>query len=438
MNKIINNSLVTSLVVSILLGVFFLYSYETNVVLFLFNCLTIISYYIVLKVEFQNNNKTVLKLIFITLIYQFITITALTQLYISYNGVPFSFTARDSLTYDLLAKDYLNNSFSTAISLLVGDLPLDDLGFPVYLSFVYRLSSDPLLSRYLLIIVIILITVIVYKISQNYLSNRYAFMAAISISIANFNTLYASNGLKELFMELILMTSFYYLLRFINDHKNIYLFIAILISLLLFFFRIPMVLMFFVTIAISFLFYKGKKPVFIIFLSFIIVVSTYFLYNYFSEAINRFTEMSTEDAVEKSAEYVGESGPFTFFVSIIAGLFGPLPTLFPKFGKEDLSFIGGVLVFRVFLSGYIFASIYYIYKNRISKMYPLIIYPLITIISLILISEVYEFRFHLPHIALFFILGFYGIENQLLKGVRLTYINIIQVILIIYWNFGRM
>jgi len=436
-NNLLKTAFITSIIVSILLGAFLLFSNYSNLPFFIFNFLTTFSFYVVLIASYRKITHNYLGLITTTVIYQTIAITALTQLYISYTGHPFSLMARDSLTYDWLATENINLPFLDAVKAIASELAIDDLGFPTYLSFAYRLSLNPLLARYFLIIVIILISIFVYKIGQNYLSNRYAYLASIAVSISNFSVLYASNGTKELFMILILMASFHYFLRYMKRREIKYLIVAVLVSFLLIFFRIPMVFFFLMTIAISFLFHKGNKSVFVVFLSIVIFSSIFLLYNYYSRSIDRFADISTEDAVERSAGFVGHSGLFTFFVSIVSGVIGPLPTLFPKLGKEDISFIGAAVVLRVFLAGYIISTVYYVYKNRESKFYPIIIYPLITISALLVISEVFEFRFHLPHVPLLIILGFYGIENGLLKGKKLLYINVILVLIIIYWNFGR-
>lgn len=440
MNQLIKNTLYLYFLLTFFFLLFYSLYFFNKYELFIVNFSLSLLYYILLFLYYNYNNcnyNYILTLILITFFFQLISVTALTQIYINKFGRPFSFTASDSLSYDLISREYLHLTFYETVVKYFTELPIDDVGFPTFLSLIYRISANPLLSRYVIIIFICLSTFIFYRVSLFYLSKKYSLISSMAFSLSNYTTLYASNGLKEHLMILIFLISLYLFLVYININKNKYLFWSILLSSLLLFFRIPVVFFLLITISITVLF-KNKRNSILMLITFISIISSiYILYSYFTNEITRFTELTGEETLEKTSFFVNKSGLFTLLTAIISGLIGPFPTLIPKPGKEDVFFIGSALLFRNLLGLHIITTIIVSIKNKFLIFYPIILYPLITIISLISISQVFEFRFHIVHFPLFIILGFYSMENKLVTSKSFIMYYVFVIVLIIYWNIGR-
>lgn len=438
MNRILNYSFIGYFLILFILS-YLNYSYiQDNFQIYLFNAFFFLAYYSILVICYNWPIRRVRHLVFVVLIYNLVFVSILTQLFFSHHGNYFSFNAIDSIYYHELASSYLNLPFFDSVIALFQEVPIDDFGFPFFLSIAYRIFDNPLAARYLMIVITVANSVLIFKNGNYFLTRRFSFLAALIVTISQMTVLYESNGLKELFMMHILLFSFYFFNVFQERRKIRHLIYSILISLILLFFRIPLAFLFLLSISLTMIFVNKFNHGYKLFLYIIIAVTSLILYLYFQVEVYRFLDISSETALLRVSESVKQEGLFVQVVSILTGLIGPFPTLMPISEKLDVSLISGGLVLRVFLAIHIVIGVFYVITKRMVYLFPFVVFIVVTIVSLISISEVFEYRFHLPHYPFLILTGLFAVQNRYISERMIIAFSFVVVSIVLYWNFGRL
>jgi len=134
---------------------------------------------------------------------------------------------------------------------------------------------------------------------------------------------------------------------------------------------------------------------------------------------------------------------FTYSVNILAQLIGPLPSVNSNM-RPLLSFYSAGLIYRVIIAIPFWIGVYYLWKHKISILFPLLIFVLFEMSSLALILEGLELRKSLPHLPFVYIISFWFLDKFDLRLALINrqkvknLINIFILIafgIIIYWNF---
>jgi hypothetical protein len=135
---------------------------------------------------------------------------------------------------------------------------------------------------------------------------------------------------------------------------------------------------------------------------------------------------------------------FTYLVNALSSIFGPFPTLSSQ--KVHLSFFTPGLIFKILISVPFCFGVIYIFKNNFYKIYPMIAFALLEMLSLTYILESLELRKSLPHFPLVYIVAFtfiYQYDGKIFISFK-TYswykkmfnvVAFVLCVLIVYWNF---
>lgn len=135
---------------------------------------------------------------------------------------------------------------------------------------------------------------------------------------------------------------------------------------------------------------------------------------------------------------------FTYLVNTIAGLIGPFPTLLPN-EKTLLSFYAPGLIYKIFISIPFLFGIVYVFIKKKFIYYPIALFVLLEMSSIVFILEALELRKSLPHFPFIYLISFGFISsyasgeiNKKRRKSIITIFNfsfIIIFFLILYWNY---
>ena len=170
-------------------------------------------------------------------------------------------------------------------------------------------------------------------------------------------------------------------------------------------------------------------------------MSTILLNNYIELLVRYFIPFDiVKDLIELGT---GTSGSFPIITAIFSGLLGPLPTLLPLRGYENMSVFSSGLIIKVFLSSYFVLGSFLIFIKRNKLLLPIVIFSLLEILSLSYLLETFELRKSLPHFPFVIMIALYTFESiqqkrynrLILNTMRLS--NLILVLVVFFWNYLR-
>lgn len=363
-----------------------------------------------------------------------------------YNSNFFVFSLGDAMTYHDGALEIISRPFVDGILYAIENWPYDDLGAFILVSTLYRFIESNLILNFFYIVVGVITAFSIFSIAKNFISVKYSFLCSLVYSTSSFVIWFHSSGLKESVMVLLIILFYdhYYTFLKLKTMKNLLLSVVFLLLLLLF--RPALTFFCVASIGLGILF--EKKITFSSILMIILgISSSLYLYSFITLTADRFLLGGTDQIIaSKDAEGMIIGGvSFTYAVNALAALLGPLPTVFSN-TKLFLIFISIGLIYRVFISTAFWIGVYYVIKNKVTLMYPLLLFIFMEMISLTYILEALEFRKSLPHIAFVFIISFWFLdkydnrkafskfERYRIKNVW-NFTSILFFLIIIYWNF---
>ncbi len=247
---------------------------------------------------------------------------------------------------------------------------------------------------------------LMFGIGKKIMQIDYAYMAALSYSISSFTIYYYASFRKEIFMVFIVIASFGAFYQFISSQKKLYLFLAIFITTIMFFFRPVVVFLIFAGMASYFLTKRLNKdnarPIL-----FVLLIILGFSFSFISEQLNSFSE-----DLSKTENYVDTTN-FGIMVSTIGVLIGPWPQLL-QIGVTDMSQLPlygpGLLLkfilFFAFWNGFVLCL-----KKWDASSMPIYIFTVLEMLALAVANDGLELRKAMPHISTFYIAVFWFISK---------------------------
>jgi len=352
------------------------------------------------------------------------------------------FSARDSLEYDILAKNMNHYGIiEGVIKYLANGQDFEDLGAVFFTSLAYRIYPSPLMFNIFNVLVGVIVVNSIFNISSFYMNRKYAYLTALTYGLSSYVIYLYATGMKETFFVLFVILFYDNLLKFVKNKKSSDLILSLLSAFLIIFFRPAVLGMMGMGVIGAVIF--GKKQGFVSFLIFIIfVLSFIFLSQKVVEIKDRYYG-SPELVSYRAKQYSHiEANSFTYASSFFSGFFGPLPTYTPIFGRLQQSFYSVGLGFRVFISLFFFLGLIQSIKERDFVIMSLGLFAIIEILSLSIILEVFELRLDSPHMPALYIVAFYYVTslkyNSIRKIKRLKKIvflySFVFGILILLWN----
>ena len=399
-----------------------------------------LSYFSVIYINNINVNsytKSLLALEVFT--YSLVFVIAYNFISYFYTGNFFVFSESDAMGYHKYASIMVNkSSMAEALDYYLSEWELSDLGMVMLLYPLYHIVESNLILNLFYIFMGVITSLSLFRLAQNFMSKKYAFIASIAYSLSSFVLFFHSIGLKESFLLSIVVLSFDFYYRFMDNKKIINFILFILFIGLFFFFRPTILAMILVSIGLGFILsLKGGGLLLII-----LIGGT-------SPFLMSITEQYTTGGIDTLIAARETQGmiiggvPFTYAVNILAQSIGPLPSLLSDAAIH--TFYGAGLIYRVLLGFPFWLGIIYIYKTKSYKLYPLTIFIIMEMSSLIFIMDGFELRITLPHIPFVFVIAFWFLDKYDRKIIQFknkkrfkTFFNssmFLFTLMIFYWNF---
>ncbi|MEX2567690.1 MAG: hypothetical protein WD431_17215 [Cyclobacteriaceae bacterium] len=320
-----------------------------------------------------------------------------------------------------------------------------DLGAVLIISSIYRIVESNLLVNIFYLLCGGITSLAIFSIAKNVMSLRYSYLCAISYSLSSYVLWFHSSGLKESFMVMIVVLFFDQCYKIYNNYKIINILMSVIFVIILLLFRPPLLFFCIGSFGLTLLLIKGKgtPSKILLFLGAIVLIASY---SYIDIILSRYLsgDIKSMLSTRESAGLVVGNLSFTYLVNILGQMIGPFPSVIPNY-RTILSFFSAGLIYRVFLSLALWFGVYAAFKYKVNKIYPLIFFLLMEMLSLTFIVEGLELRKSLPHFPAIYIVSFWALylyENNIYNTInrhssfkRYYKLSIIILcIIVIFWN----
>lgn len=313
----------------------------------------------------------------------------------------------------------------------------DDWGAFAYASTFYRIIPSKIFVNTTYLFWGALSAVCLFDIGSRIMTKKNAFLCAISFGCSSFWIFYHSSFLKETIFVSLVVYGMYFFYRYIFNGKKMDLLLSIIIPLLLMFFR-PAVLVFLFGSYMSYWFIVSKKSAvwllcFIIGL-FALLVLTPFVFSIYDNY--------THGDVTTVKTYIGVT-KFSWATNCVAALIGPFPNLMDSVNEISYRHLYGpslLLKFMLFVPFWM--GCFYVVKNKIYNLYPIVFFCLFEILSIIVINNGLVLRKSMPHIPLFYLCSFWYLavmeDDKNIRAIRLMKMSwIVVFVSTLIWNLFK-
>lgn len=281
----------------------------------------------------------------------------------------------------------------------------DDWGAFLWISTMFRIIPSQQFLSFSYCVVSTISALMLFDIGRNFMPRKYAFMSALSFSLASFIVVHHALCLKETFMVACIIASFDGFVTFVRKRRKRFLYLAVFSVLLVFLFRVPTGLLLFFSLGLTLVLLYLKGPVGItLVVVFALAISSTSL---FAFTYNRYLRGGdTEAILERKNELAGGGGIVNQLADPVAALTGPFPSIRTKTIKITPLYTSGLL-YRFLLSAPFFLGTFYIIKKRYVKLYPFVIFFLVNAIGVAISVKGLETRLSIPHLAMMYIVAFW-------------------------------
>ncbi len=448
----------------VLTAVTFMYfRYAMDVVWFIFGVIEVVGFFYfsnsLTKKWSAISTKHFIRNIFYTaLIVRVIWVVFSYFFYQSMTGQPFEYGAADALFYDNIAKygSQLiasgNFNFYDELTKYAGRLAFSDLGYPVYLSFVYFLTDNSILIARLLKAVWAAWTcVLVYKFAVRNFGEPTARIAAVFCMLMPNLIYYCGLHLKETEMVFLTVAAVERTDNLIRANKYVFknLYIPILLVGLLFLFRTVLgaaVLFAFITT----LFFSTNRVLKlgnrVIIIAWVILALAFFMGGNISNEVQQVWAKRTTNQKETLKWRAEREGGNSYSQYASSAIFAPaifiipIPTMVSIEGQENQQLLHGGNFVKEIMAFFLILGFLVIIDTGKWRDFTL---PGVFLIGYLIIIAFSAFaqseRFHLPIIPFFLMFAAYGVTNltKPAKNYFIWYMIIIFAV-IIAWNWFKL
>ena len=340
-----------------------------------------------------------------------------------YDGDHFLFNKYDAMFYYKISMQAANAGIIGGVQYLL-TFESDDWGSLFFDSLMMYIIPSKLFLNAMYTLLTSISSVYLYRIGKAYMSERFAFLAALGYASSSYIIFFNCSFLKESLFVFVVVSALYYQHRAImyGNWKSMCasgLFIG-----LIFFFR-PAVAAF---LAASIFVYYGiinTGKAISIFLYIAAVGVVLVSMKTMLEVLDSNTAGGDLDAVIDETNNGAYSSSFNYFVSFFGAFFGPFPSIFPKLqGPSYMEYLAAGLIYKLFLVAPFWYGVFVAFKEKFLEMYPLIIFVLLELLLTGAICASLELRKVMPHIPFMYIVSLYGMS----KGFQLNRISHISTL----------
>ena len=324
-----------------------------------------------------------------------------------YTGNTFLFSYIDARVYERYSFHMKDMGFGEALK-YISRWSYDDWGAPMSMAFILKIVPSKLFLNFCYVLMNTIIALLMYDTGKMLgMSRKYAYMAALSFSIASYSIFIMGSFMKEETFELIIVLSMWGLYKYKVTSKLEYLLLGGVASFLIIFFRVPVAL--FVWLSYASLLLLGeeshiKKALFAI----LALVISVLVLGFWQYSVSRY---ANEGDVASSIKYASTSlfQKLTGYVSILTG---PFPTLYHITGAKlkYAPLCGPGLLFKFLLFLPYWKGLVYCVKSRAKALYPVYTFTLMNIIGLMAVLRI-DVRFALIGLPFFFLASFWYMDK---------------------------
>ena len=333
-----------------------------------------------------------------------------------YFNNPFGYKPLDAALYNRYGSHIELSLFGFIKYLNVLEVRVDDMGFPLIVYFVYRLSGDPLIGVQLLVffnvVAVTISSYYLYKISNLFFEKEVSCFIAFFWGTELYSVYTASVGLKENFMTMFIVIAIYFI---ICVNRRLFLkeiICAVLFSLPILLFRTSV---FYMLISVLLFIIVLRLPIvkryFYVYIILIAIIASFYTYQIIDElaAQQGYSYEFFEDLVKTKVRHQGR---LTYTLNYLASVLGPFPNLISvDIVKRNYITLYSFSSFcKVFYSFFLVYGIYGIFKNKHYELVGVFIFVLLNTIMLIFTLFAQHDRYQWPHMPFTIILAFYGLK----------------------------
>lgn len=414
--------------------------------LYLASLVTFITFGLAVSIAYSRKNaffsqKRIIPTVFI---YLLASVAFYQILSYSINGDTFVFSKVDAILYFnvsmLMSKMELTDSFRY----LSNAYGFDDWGAFVWISSMFRIISLKLFLNFSYCVLGTISAVMLFNIGRTFMPRRYAYMASLTFSIASFTIFFHASCLKESVMMFLIVTSFNSFYSYIRTKNIRSLLFAMLWATSLLLFRVPTSLLLILSFGLTLIlmYSKGLIIPIISVIVVLIIYSSSFLISYSYDRYLRGGDINL--IVERKRELAGDGGFVNQMADPLAATIGPFPSIITKVVAPTPLYAPGLL-YRLLLAFPFLLGVFYVFRYKYKKLYPLVFFFLINAIGVAVSVKGLEIRLSFPHLAMMYLVAFWllaiydyrRIKKQLSKRVIYSCLACVIAICLL-WNLRMM
>ena len=317
----------------------------------------------------------------------------------------FVFSKIDAMEYYLGSLKMSNMGIVDSFRYLYQKFSFDDWGAFLWVTSVFRIVPSVLFLNFLCCIMGAFSALMMFNIGRSLMPKRYAYMAALTFSIASFAACHCVGVRKEHVTSFLILAAFYFFYLYLRKRNRKSLVFSLLFILSVLLFRVPVALFLFFSLGLTLILIYSKGPVVIILgalLSIVICSSSLFTLTFESYLSGG----DTEAIIERKIEMASGGGIVNQAADPLAALAGPFPSIMMKITKGTCFYASGLL-FRVLLAAPFFVGVYYAFRHKYKKLYPLIFFFLANALGVAISVKGLEYRLSHPHMAMMYLVAFW-------------------------------
>jgi hypothetical protein len=322
------------------------------------------------------------------------------------DGDTFVFSKKDAM-------DYFNNSLRLS-SMGIGESyeellrlgNFDDWGAYLWISSVFRIIPSKIFLNFCYCIIGTISSSMLFYIGRNLMPRRYAYIAALSYSIASYTVLLHAQCLKETIMIFCVIGAFYSFYTFLRFRNYRFLIFTLLWSVSLLLFRIPVSLLLILSFGLTLVLMYSKRIVIPI-ISVIVALSLFSGSYLITYSYDRYMRGGDVEAImERKMELANGGGAVNHVADPLAAVMGPFPSIVAKAINRTTLYASGLL-FRLLLAFPFVIGVIYAFRHGYKKIYPLLFFFLANAIGVAISVKGLELRITLPHLSMMYLTAFW-------------------------------
>lgn len=384
-----------------------------------FTCVHLISFFIFIiygitiskSTQQANTFYTKRNLFIIVFLVSILEVTLFQLLSFYIDGDTFVFSKADAMQYYAIGKKMSGMSIIDGLHYMTDVLRFgsDDWGGFLWISFMFRIIPSQQFLNISYCIVGTFSALMLFDIGRNFMPRRYAFISALSFSLASFITPFYAQNLKEPIMICIIIASFDCFVTYIRTKNGKYLVSALFFVSLVLLFRVPTALLLLFSFGLTWTLLRVKGTMAIVLaILFTLAMCTTPLFSYSYDRYLRGGD--TETIMERKNKMTGEGGFINQMADPVAAIIGPFPSVKIKTVKPTPLYASGLL-YRLFLSVPFFLGSFFIIKEKYFQMYPLVLFFIMSALGVAISVKGLETRLTIPHLAVAYIVAFWFIAK---------------------------